>query len=240
MAPTAGASTTGASTTGDRLRRAARSPWSRLALLVTILGAAAASLLLWDPSALLSGGLATDVPAVWRAPLFLAVYTLGTLAFVPRPALNAAAGLMLGIGEGLLLAVLGSALGAALAFALGRRLGRDALRPFLRGKVLTALDRRFTEQGFRSVLLLRLFPGLPFQAGNYAAAFSGVRFAPFLGATALGVLPATAAYVIAAASAKQPGSAAFLVSAGAIALMTLFGLAAAVRAARRRSAGAGA
>ncbi len=202
---------------------------------MAILGAAAGSLLLWDPSALLSGGLTDAVPGVWRAPLFLAVYALATVAFVPRPALNAAAGLLLGAGEGLPLAVLGSTLGAALAFALGRRLGRDALRPFLRGRVLTGLDRRFTEQGFRSVLLMRLFPGLPFQAGNFAAAFSGVRFGPYLAATAIGVVPATAAYVIAAASAREPGSTAFVLSAASIALMTVAGLLVMARGARRRS-----
>ncbi|MFD9593444.1 TVP38/TMEM64 family protein [Kitasatospora sp. NPDC059973] len=211
-----------------------RSPWPRFALLVVILAAAAGSLLLWSPSALLSDGLPAGVPGYWLAPAFTAVYAVGTLAFVPRPALNAAAGLLLGIQQGILLAVLGTTLGAAAAFALGRLLGRDALRPYLRGRLLTALDRRFTEQGFRSVLLLRLLPGLPFQAGNYGAAFSGVRFLPFLTATAIGVVPTTAVYVTAAASAGKPGSAAFLLSAGAIAVLAVGSLVSVWRAAARR------
>ncbi|MEV7027386.1 VTT domain-containing protein, partial [Kitasatospora sp. NPDC093558] len=139
-----------------------RSPWWRFALLVLILGAAAGSLLLWSPTAFLRDGLPAGVPGYWLAPAFVTVYALGTLAFLPRPALNAAAGLLLGIQEGTLLAVLGTTLGAAAAFGLGRALGRDALRPLLRGRMLTALDRRFTDQSFRSVLLLRLMPGLPF------------------------------------------------------------------------------
>ncbi|WP_329486138.1 VTT domain-containing protein [Kitasatospora sp. NBC_01246] len=211
-----------------------RAPWPRFALLVVILAAAAGSLLLWSPSTLLSDGLPAGVPEYWLAPAFTAVYAVGTLAFVPRPALNAAAGLLLGIQQGILLAVLGTTLGAAAAFALGRLLGRDALRPYLRGRLLTALDRRFTEQGFRSVLLLRLLPGLPFQAGNYGAAFSGVRFLPFLTATAIGVVPTTAVYVTAAASAGEPGSAAFLLSAGAIAVLAVGSLVSVWRAAARR------
>ncbi|MEV7927076.1 MULTISPECIES: VTT domain-containing protein [unclassified Kitasatospora] len=198
-----------------------RSPWWRFALLVVLLGAAAGSLLLWSPTALLNGGLADRMPGYWFAPLFATVYAVGTLAFVPRPALNAAAGLLLGIQQGVLLSVLGTTLGAAMAFGLGRGLGREALRPYLRGRVLGTLDRRFTEQGFRSVLVLRLLPGMPFQAANYGAAFSGVRFAPFLFATAIGVVPTTAVYVTAAASAGEPGSAAFLVSAGMIVLLVL-------------------
>ncbi|MFF1907577.1 TVP38/TMEM64 family protein [Kitasatospora sp. NPDC058218] len=220
--------------TGAPHPRWLRSPWPRFALLVVILAAAAGSLLLWSPSALLTGGLPAGVPGYWLAPSFTAVYAVGTLAFVPRPALNAAAGLLLGIQQGVLLAVLGTTLGAAVAFALGRLLGRDALRPHLRGRLLTALDQRFTEQGFRSVLLLRLLPGLPFQAGNYGAAFSGVRFLPFLTATAIGVVPTTAVYVTAAATAGEPGSAAFLVSAGAIVALGVGSLVSLGRAAARR------
>ncbi|MDH6576846.1 VTT domain-containing protein [Kitasatospora sp. MAP5-34] len=214
--------------------RPGRSPRLRLALLLLILAAAAGSLLLWDPTQLL----AARTPGLWRAPVFLAVYALGTLAFVPKPALNAAAGLLLGVTVGLPLAVLGTTLGAALAFALGRSLGRDALRPLLKAKVLAALDRRLTEQGFRSVLLLRLIPGIPFQAANYGAAFSGVRTAPFLSATALGVLPGTAAYVVAGASAGTPGSPAFLLSAAVIAAMGVFSLVSLWRASQRSRAAA--
>ncbi|MFC5888987.1 VTT domain-containing protein [Kitasatospora sp. CM 4170] len=217
---------------------AARSARLRFALLVLVLGAAAGSLLLWSPTALLSGGLPAGVPGYWLTPVFVAVYAVGTLAFVPRPALNAAAGLLLGIQQGVAMAVLGTTLGAAMAFALGRLLGREALRPYLRGRLLLALDKRFTEQGFRSVLLLRLLPGLPFQAGNYGAAFSGVRFVPFLTATAIGVTPATAVYVTAAASADQPGSAAFLLSAGTIGVLVVGSLVGLWRAAARRRSSA--
>ncbi|WP_037900345.1 TVP38/TMEM64 family protein [Streptomyces sp. NRRL S-350] len=219
---------------------APRSAWWRFALLIALLGAAGGSLLLWSPTDLLSGGLADRLPGYWFGPLFAVVYAVGTLAFVPRPALNAAAGLLLGIQQGVALAVLGTTVGAALAFGLGRTLGREALRPHLRGKVLGALDRRFTEQGFRSVLVLRLLPGMPFQAANYGAAFSGVRFLPFLLATAIGVVPTTAVYVTAAASADRPGSAAFLLSAGVIALLglgTLVGLWRTAKGRRRATVG---
>ncbi|MFJ8039415.1 TVP38/TMEM64 family protein [Kitasatospora sp. NPDC096147] len=188
-----------------------RSPWLRLGALLAVLAAGAGSLLLWSPTELLERGIPT--------PLFLVVYALATVAFVPKPALNAAAGLFLGVALGIPVALAATTLGALLAFTLGRTLGRDAVRPLLRGRVLTTLDRHLTERGFRSVLLLRLIPGVPFQAANYGAAFSGVRTLPFTAATALGSLPATAAYVIAGATASEPGSPAFLISAAVIALL---------------------
>ncbi|MFI9788892.1 TVP38/TMEM64 family protein [Kitasatospora sp. NPDC051984] len=203
----------------------------RLGLLAAVLAAAAASLLLWDPTAVLAAA-----AGPWRMPIALAAYAFGTVAFLPRPALNAGMGLLFGSLWGVPLAVAGSAIGAIAAFALGRSLGREALRPLVRGKVLTEIDRRLSEQGFRSVLLVRLFPGAPFQAGNFACAFSGVRFWPYLAATVLGVVPTTAAYVIAGASASSPGSPAFLISASVIAAMCVFSAVSLWRARPRRSA----
>ncbi|AXI76456.1 TVP38/TMEM64 family protein [Peterkaempfera bronchialis] len=216
-----------------RAARALLPPRARLALLVLLLSAAACSLLLWSPQRLLSPGFTGLVPAPWAGPAFAVLFALSTLAFVPKPVLNAAAGALFGIHQGLALAVAGTTLGAALAFALGRGLGRDALRPLLRTKVLAALDRRLTHQGFRSVLLLRIIPGVPFAAANYGAAFSGVRPLVFLTATAVGVVPGTAAYVVAGASAASPTSPAFLLSAGLIVATGLFSTVSLWRARRR-------
>ncbi|PYC76664.1 hypothetical protein C7C46_22075 [Streptomyces tateyamensis] len=211
------------------MRRLFGSRWARLVLLVLLLGAAAASLAAWDPRTAVAA-----VPGFWRAPAFVALFALGTLAFLPKPALSVAAGVLFGARVGVPVAVLGTTGGAALAFGLGRGLGHGALRPLVRGKALTGLDRRLTERGFASVLLLRLVPGIPFQAVNLGAALSGVRAAPYLGATLLGVLPGTAAYVVAGASAGSPGSPAFLASTALIALLGAVSLAAAWRTRRRR------
>lgn len=196
--------------------RVVRSPWFRLGALLGLLGAAAGSLLLWSPTELLNSGVSV--------PVFLLVYAVATLAFVPKPALNGAAGLLLGAAQGVPVAVAATTLGALLAFWLGRALGRDAIRPLLRGRILTAVDRKLSEQGFRSVFLIRIIPGVPFQAANYGAAFSKIRTLPYTVATALGVAPGTAAYVIAGANAGDPSSPAFLVSAALIVLMCLFTL----------------
>ena len=210
-------------------------PRARLALLVALLVAAACSLLVWNPERLLSQGFTSAVPGVWAGPAFAVVFALSTLAFFPKPVLNVAAGVIFGVPEGLALAVIGTTLGAVLAFGLGRGLGREALQPLLKRKVLAAIDRRLTDQGFVSVLLLRVVPGVPFQGVNFAAAFSGVRPWPFTAATALGVLPGTAAYVIAGATASSPTSPAFLLSIAAIVVMMVLTLAA-VRRARRKAA----
>lgn len=182
----------------------------RLVLLVLLPALLGGAMLLWHPRWLITERL----PEPWAEPVFLAVFAVSTLAFVPKPLLNLAAGALFGLPEGLLLAVLGSTLGAGLAFGTGRVLGRDALRPLLRGRAWRALDRGLTDRGFRAVLMLRLFPGMPFAVANYGAAISGVRLRTFLAATAVGVVPGTAAFVAAGHAAKSPDATSLLLSVG--------------------------
>ncbi|MFB7466723.1 TVP38/TMEM64 family protein [Streptomyces sp. NPDC056224] len=191
-------------------------PWTRLSLLVVLLVAAGVCVLLYEPQRVLSEGWPPGFPVGAAVLLFAAGYGVCAAAFVPRPLLNLAAGAVFGTQFGLLAAVGGTVLGAAIAFGLGRIMGQEALRPYLRGRWLRAADGQLSRHGFRSMLAVRLFPGMPFVVANYCAAVSRCGWAPFLGATALGVVPNTTAYVIAGASAASPGSPAFLVSSGFI------------------------
>ncbi|MCY0954311.1 TVP38/TMEM64 family protein [Streptomyces sp. H27-S2] len=191
-------------------------PWLRLSLLVVLLAAAGVCVLLYEPQRILSEGWPPGLPVGTAVLLFAAVYGVCAAAFVPRPLLNLAAGAVFGTQFGLLAAVGGTVLGAAIAFGLGRYMGQEALRPYVRGRWLRAADGQLSRHGFRSMIAVRLFPGVPFVVANYCAAVSRCGWVPFLSATALGVVPNTTAYVIAGANASSPGSPAFLVSFGFI------------------------
>jgi len=206
-----------------RCARVLLSPWARFSLLVALLVAAAASMLLFEPQRLLAHGWPPQLGGAAAVLVFALAYGLCTVAFVPRPLLNLAAGALFGSQLGLGAAVGGTVLGAGLAFGLGRMLGQDALRPLLRGRVLTAVDGQLSRHGFRSMLAVRLFPGVPFSAANYCAAVSRMGWLPFLFATALGSVPNTAAYVVAGARASTPTSPAFLIAMGCIAVPALAG-----------------
>ncbi|MEH0542705.1 TVP38/TMEM64 family protein [Streptomyces sp. B21-105] len=205
------------------------SPWSRLALLVALLVAAATSVLLFEPQRLLADGWPPQLGGPSAAVVFAVAYGLCTVAFVPKPLLNLAAGALFGSQWGLAAALAGTVLGAGTAFGLGRLLGQEALRTLLRGRLLTAADGQLSRHGLRSMLAARLFPGVPFAAANYCAAISRMSWPSFLIATALGSVPNTAAYVVAGARASSPTSPAFLIALGCIALPALGGAAVAWR-----------
>ncbi|MFJ8146205.1 TVP38/TMEM64 family protein [Streptomyces sp. NPDC096048] len=214
-----------------RVTRVLLSPWSRFSLLVALLASAATTVLLFRPQQLLTDGWPPQLGGAAAAVAYAVAYGLCTVAFVPRPLLNLAAGALFGSQLGLASALAGTVLGAGIAFCLGRMLGQEALRPLLRGKWLKAADGQLSRHGFRSMLAARLFPGVPFAAANYCAAVSRMGLLPFLLATALGSIPNTAAYVVAGARASTPTSPAFLI---ALACIALPGLAGAVVAWRKR------
>ncbi|MFB7499813.1 TVP38/TMEM64 family protein [Streptomyces sp. NPDC056161] len=206
-----------------RCMRVLLSPWSRLSLLVVLLAASAVAVLLFEPQKLLTHGWPPQLGGVAAATVFAVAYGLCTVAFVPRPLLNLAAGALFGSQVGLGTALVGTVLGAGVAFGLGRVLGQDALRPLLRGRLLRAADGQLSRHGFRSMMAARLFPGLPFWGVNYCAAVSRMGWSAFLLATALGSIPNTAAYVVAGARASAPTSPAFLIAMACIAVPALAG-----------------
>ena len=107
--------------------------------------------------------------------------------------LTLAAGALLGwpsIG----LIVMAATAGASLLFIAARGLFRDILRaraaPFF-----VKLEAGFTKNAFSYLLFLRLMPVAPFWVVNILPAFSGMRLAQFIGATAIGIIPGTSVYV---------------------------------------------
>ncbi|MFD9816122.1 TVP38/TMEM64 family protein [Streptomyces sp. NPDC059080] len=216
-----------------RAVRVLLSPWCRLALLAALLACAAGAMLVWQPQRLLTGDLPERMTGPVALVVFAVAYGVCTTAFVPRPVLNLAAGAVFGSGSGSATALAGTVLGAGFAFGLGRWLGQDALRRMLRARWLTAADRQLSEHGFRSMLVVRLLPGLPFCATNYCAAVSRMRWTSFLLATAVGSVPNTVAYAVAGARAASPTSPAFLL---ATAFIAVSGLVAAALAWRKRGA----
>jgi uncharacterized membrane protein YdjX (TVP38/TMEM64 family) len=125
--------------------------------------------------------------------LYLAVYGQ---PIVPLPAsvMTMAGGLAFGPLWGLVAAVCGATIRASGQFLIARRLGRDLVVRLLRGSA-ERIDVRVGTHGFATVLLIRLIPNFPYDIQNFALGISRVRFWPYAGATLLGIMPASLAFV---------------------------------------------
>lgn len=168
------------------------------------------------------------------APLAAALgYGLLTLFPVPRNVLSVVAGVLFGLGPGVVVVWVGSMLGAVVGYAVGRRLDADALARVTRGRAAMA-RAAIGRHGLAAVVWARVLPVVPFTAVNYTAGLVGVHRRDFAVGTALGVIPGTVAYVAVGAygltvAAVPTGPATAVVAVGALAAGVWL-----VRALRRR------
>ncbi len=135
-------------------------------------------------------GLMAKVRAMWWGPLVLiGLYVMvSVVALPPSPLLIG--GALFGPVVGSLYNLTGLFLGAAASFLVGRLLGHDALEA-LAGKRVRRMARSFERSGFWPIVQTRFLP-LPFSVVNFGSALAGVPAVSFLGASMVGLIPATA------------------------------------------------
>lgn len=163
-------------------------------LLAVALLAAIATAIAWrdrfDPAAL-----AAWVEGAGAAGplLFMALYALATVLFLPGSVLTLAGGALFGPLWGTLWNLTGATLGAGLAFLIARHLGADWVARRA-GARLQRLNDGVTAEGWRFVAFVRLVPLFPFNLLNYALGLTRIPFTAYLVATWLFMLPGAFAY----------------------------------------------
>ncbi len=127
--------------------------------------------------------------------VFIAVYALAAVLFLPGAIFTIAAGLVYGIAGGTAVALSGATLGASLAFLTGRYLLRKRIESFSgKNKTFGAIDAAIGKQGWKIVGLLRLSPLIPFNVSNYFYGVTSIGFLPYVLASLVGMLPGTLLY----------------------------------------------
>ncbi|HYC91471.1 MAG TPA: VTT domain-containing protein [Thermoanaerobaculia bacterium] len=125
---------------------------------------------------------------LWYGPaIFIGAFMLACVFALPASVFVIAAGFIWGWLLGSTYAVIGGMLGALTSFYLGRFVGEGMLEKF--GRLGRVVARQVDHAGFRSLLVLRFIPGIPFAVLNYGAGVAGVRLRDFLGSTLVGVIP---------------------------------------------------
>jgi uncharacterized membrane protein YdjX (TVP38/TMEM64 family) len=128
------------------------------------------------------------------APLvYIVVYIIGTVAFLPGTLLSFVGAILFGAYFGTLYVWIGAVLGATLAFVVARVLGRPFVQELL-GHRLDRLERHIRDNGFRGLLIIRLLPIFPFPSINFAAALTSISLWDYVLATGIGIIPGAFVY----------------------------------------------
>lgn len=165
----------------------------RAGLALVLLGAVAAAVAYRDR---------IDVAAVqawvqgfgaWAPVAFIALFALGTVAFLPGMAFSLAGGALFGPVLGTACNLAGATLGATAAFLIARHLAADWVRARA-GRRLGALIGGVESEGWRFVAFVRLVPLFPFNLLNYALGLTRIASGTYLLATLVCMAPAAVAY----------------------------------------------
>lgn len=125
--------------------------------------------------------------------VYVILYAIGTVAFVPGSLFALAGGVLFGPVWGSVLNLAGATLGASLAFLTARYLAGDwALRKA--GGSLKKLVSGVEAEGWRFVAFVRLVPLFPFNLTNYAFGLTRIGFLPYVITSFICMAPGAIAY----------------------------------------------
>lgn len=121
------------------------------------------------------------------------VFGVGTALGLPGLPFTVAAGVLFGTLLGTVLSWAGAMLGAIIGYWIARTVGHDQVLRWVRRykRVDSAVEKA---RDFTGMLWLRLLPVLPVGIVNFVGGLAKAHFGSYLGATAIGIIPATAIY----------------------------------------------
>jgi len=136
-------------------------------------------------------GLGTMAPLI-----FVVVYILATVLFLPGSVLTLGAGALFGVVKGSIVVSISATLGATAAFLVGRYLARSWVEKKIEGNdSFKAIDETVAREGWKIVGLTRLSPIFPFNLLNYTYGITNVSLRDYFLASWVGMLPGTIMYV---------------------------------------------
>ncbi len=128
------------------------------------------------------------------APLvFVAIYAVGTVFFLPGLLFTLAAGALFGAVWGTVYSLIGATAGATCAFLVARYLASDWVAERAGGRLKQVIEG-VEQEGWRFVAMTRLIPFIPFTLLNYALGLTRIPLGHYVIASLVCLAPGAAAY----------------------------------------------
>ena len=130
------------------------------------------------------------------APLiFMSVYAIVPVLFLPSIPLTLAAGFIWGPAWGVVFSISGASIGSCLPFFLARHLFQEAVRAKVPPERWEWLQDMVVRHGWKAVAFTRLVPLFPFNLLNYLFGLTPISFRQYIWSTFVFMLPACIAFV---------------------------------------------
>ncbi len=127
--------------------------------------------------------------------VFILIYNLATILFIPGSLLTLGGGAIYGVLWGSIYVFISATLGATIAFLIGRHFARNWVSQKIQAYPrFQLIDIAVAKNGLKIVLLTRLSPIFPFNLLNYAFGITRVSLRDYI-LGSLGMIPGTIMYV---------------------------------------------
>lgn len=127
--------------------------------------------------------------------VYMIIYNLATLLFIPGSLLTLKGGCLFGVFWGSVYVLIAATVGATLAFLIGRYISRNwVVQQIEKYPKFKAIDQAVAKEGWKIVLLTRLSPVFPFNLLNYAFGVTQISLKDYI-LGSLGIMPGTIMYV---------------------------------------------
>jgi len=157
------------------------------------------------------------------APLvFIALYAARAVVLViPVGVMSLAGGLAFGKWLGTVYILIGATIGSCLSFLIARYLGRSFIESFqwLHKGRIKKFDEKAADEGFKVILFMRLVPLFQYDAVNFGAGLSNIRFRDFALASLIGMIPGGFINALLGSSLENIISLQFFLALGAFVLL---------------------
>lgn len=130
---------------------------------------------------------------IWAPVLFVGLYALATVLFLPGSVISLAGGMLFGPVLGTLYNLTGATIGATLAFLTARYIASSWVERKSGGR-LKALISGVEAEGWRFVAFVRLVPLFPFNLLNYALGLTRIKLLHYVLASFICMAPGGFAY----------------------------------------------
>ena len=177
----------------DRGAMAMNSRFIRIGLLLMLVAGIAVAVVYRDRFDIAALERWIQEAGIWAPLLFMAVYAVAAVLFLPGTLLTLAGGALFGPVLGTFYNLTGATIGATLAFLIARYLVSDWVAERTGGR-LKQLINGVEGEGWRFVAFTRLVPLFPFNLLNYALGLTRIKLSHYLLATYICMLPASIAY----------------------------------------------
>jgi uncharacterized membrane protein YdjX (TVP38/TMEM64 family) len=126
--------------------------------------------------------------------IFILIYTLLSLSFVPTLPLNLAAGFIWGTLYGTILTLFGAGLGSLVAFYTARYFFKEKIGSFFKGNLWDDLNQELANKEWQVVAFTRFNPIFPFGPTSYFFGVTKIRVQNFIVPTIVCIMPAATAF----------------------------------------------